>query len=89
MRSYPERELGPEVDGYPVGGESSWSANAELIHNLAGSVKAVAFLDAGADVLDQGWLDGSALSVLVADREYPIRASLRPMYDPASARVRV
>ena len=32
--------------------------------------------------------DAGSLTVLAADREYPIRASLRPLYDPMSERVR-
>lgn len=47
VRSFQERELGPSVDGYPIGGEGMWNANAELIRNLMGSLKAVAFFDAG------------------------------------------
>jgi outer membrane protein insertion porin family len=47
VRSFPERELGPSVDGYPVGGEAAWSTNLELIRTISGSVKAVGFFDAG------------------------------------------
>ncbi len=47
VRSFPERELGPTSDSYPTGGEAMWNANAELIRALTGSLKAVAFLDAG------------------------------------------
>lgn len=47
VRSYPERELGPSANNYPTGGEASWHANAELIRNLGGTLKAVGFLDAG------------------------------------------
>ena len=47
VRSFPERELGPTVNGYPTGGEGMWHANAELIRGLAGSLKAVCFFDAG------------------------------------------
>lgn len=47
VRSFPERELGPAVHGYPTGGEAMWHANAELIRGIAGSLKAVTFLDAG------------------------------------------
>jgi glycine cleavage system aminomethyltransferase T len=79
-------------DGRDVG----YVRAASYGHTLGGAV-GLAFLntgtdtgtDAGTDVLDQGWLDAGALSVIVADREYPVRASLRPLYDPASARVRV
>ena len=48
VRSFPERELGPEVHGYPIGGEAMWNANVELARNLTGAVAAVAFVDAGA-----------------------------------------
>jgi outer membrane protein assembly factor BamA len=47
VRSFPERELGPTVNGYPTGGEAMWNANAELIRSLSSAVKAVAFFDAG------------------------------------------
>ena len=47
VRSFPERELGPTVEGYPTGGEGMWHANVELIRKLAGSLKAVGFVDAG------------------------------------------
>jgi outer membrane protein assembly factor BamA len=47
VRSFPERELGPTVDGYPTGGEGMWHANAELLRSLTGSLKAVGFIDAG------------------------------------------
>ena len=47
VRSFPERDLGPRVNGYPTGGEAKWHANVEVIRNLAGSLKAVGFIDAG------------------------------------------
>lgn len=47
VRSFPERELGPTVNGYPTGGEASWNANVEFLRKLSGSVSAVAFVDAG------------------------------------------
>lgn len=48
VRSFPERELGPEANnGIPRGGESYWVANAEYIHTIAGPLNAVLFLDAG------------------------------------------
>ncbi len=47
VRSFKERELGPSVDGYATGGEGKWTANAELIRSLAGSLRGVAFFDAG------------------------------------------
>ena len=47
IRSFPERELGPTFGGYPTGGEGMWNTNLELIRNITGSVKAVAFFDSG------------------------------------------
>jgi outer membrane protein insertion porin family len=47
VRSFPERELGPAVNGFPTGGEAMWNTNAELIRSITGPVKAVAFVDAG------------------------------------------
>jgi outer membrane protein assembly complex protein YaeT len=47
VRSFPERELGPTYDGWPTGGEAMWNANLELIREISGSVKGVAFFDAG------------------------------------------
>ncbi len=47
VRSFQERELGPKVNGDPIGGEGMWTTNAELIRNLSGSLQAVAFFDAG------------------------------------------
>ncbi len=47
VRSFPERELGPQVDGYPTGGEAMWNANFELIRKITDFVHAVAFVDAG------------------------------------------
>lgn len=47
VRSFPERELGPEVNGYPIGGEAMWNANAEISREVAGPVHAVLFFDAG------------------------------------------
>ena len=47
VRSFPERELGPAINGYPTGGETMWNASAELIRGFGGNLKAIAFLDAG------------------------------------------
>ena len=55
---------------------------------LGGAV-GLAMLDAGEEPLDQSWLDGGELTVDIAGAEYPARASLRPLYDPRSERVRV
>jgi outer membrane protein insertion porin family len=47
VRSFPERELGPSANGYPVGGESIWNTSIELSRILTGSLHAVGFLDTG------------------------------------------
>ena len=47
VRSFPNRELGPLVDGFPTGGEAGWNTNIELMRNIWGSLKGVAFVDAG------------------------------------------
>lgn len=48
IRSFPERELGPSVNGNPTGGEASWTTHAELTRALTGSLRATAFVDVGA-----------------------------------------
>ncbi len=52
VRSFPERELGPSVAGYPTGGEAAWSANVELARSISSMVKAVVFFDAGSVARD-------------------------------------
>lgn len=48
VRSFPERELGPSFGGDPYGGDFSWVVNTELSRAVTGSLRAVAFMDAGA-----------------------------------------
>jgi outer membrane protein assembly factor BamA len=47
VRSFPERELGPAVDGYATGGEAMWNINTELSRRIGESLRVVAFADAG------------------------------------------
>lgn len=47
VRSFPFRELGPNIDGTPRGGQSFWYANIEYIRRIAGPVYGVGFIDAG------------------------------------------
>ncbi len=57
VRSFAERELGPAVDAEPIGGEAMWNTSGELIRSFGGSLKAVAFVDAGSlsrSVIDLG-----------------------------------
>jgi 4-methylaminobutanoate oxidase (formaldehyde-forming) len=48
-------------------------------------------LDTSADdvPLDQSWLDSGEWTVEVAGSEYPARCSLRPLYDPRNARIKM
>ncbi|GGM31042.1 FAD-dependent oxidoreductase [Dactylosporangium sucinum] len=70
-------------DGRDVG----YVRAASYGHTLGGAV-GLAMLATGGEPLDQAWLDGGELTVEVAGSVYPARASLRPLYDPTSARVR-
>jgi glycine cleavage system aminomethyltransferase T/glycine/D-amino acid oxidase-like deaminating enzyme len=70
-------------DGRDVG----YIRAASYGHTLGGAV-GLAMLDAGAEALDQAWLDGGELTVEIAGAGYPARASLRPLYDPSGERVR-
>ncbi len=40
------------------------------------------------DPIDQAWLDAGEWEVEIADRRWPARVSLRPLYDPANERIR-
>lgn len=48
VRSFPERELGPDFDGDPLGGTAWWVANFEYVRGIRGPIKGVGFIDAGA-----------------------------------------
>lgn len=47
VRSFPFRELGPNINGVATGGQSFWYANIEYVRKLVGPVSGVVFLDAG------------------------------------------
>lgn len=47
VRSFPERELGPTINGYPTGGEAAWHANAEIVRSLSAPLVLATFVDAG------------------------------------------
>ncbi len=64
VRSFTERDLGPSVQGYPIGGEAMWNTNAELIRSLSSSLKAVTFIDAGS--LSRNYQDLGAEDIEVA-----------------------
>jgi 4-methylaminobutanoate oxidase (formaldehyde-forming) len=71
-------------DGEPVGYVRAGSYG----HTLGGAV-GLAMLDRTDGQLDQSWLDSGEWTVEVAGTLYPAVASLRPLYDPTSARVRM
>ncbi|MBK1791763.1 BamA/OMP85 family outer membrane protein [Persicirhabdus sediminis] len=70
VRSFPDRELGPQANGYPTGGESFWVANIEYIRQAKGPIYVVAFADAGALALGLEDLDNT-------DPKYALGLGLR------------
>jgi 4-methylaminobutanoate oxidase (formaldehyde-forming) len=72
-------------DGVPVG----YIRAASYGFTLGGAV-GLAMVDAGAgNTLDQSWLDSGEWTVEIGASGYPARVSLRPLYDPTNARIRV
>jgi 4-methylaminobutanoate oxidase (formaldehyde-forming) len=69
-------------DGKPVG----YVRAASYGFTLGGAVGLV-MVDAGEPV-DTAYLDGADWEVEIAGRSYPVRPSLRPLYDPSMQRVR-
>ena len=55
-------------------------------YTLGGAV-GLAMVEAD-DPIDQAWLDAGEWEVEIADRRWPARVSLRPLYDPANERIR-
>jgi 4-methylaminobutanoate oxidase (formaldehyde-forming) len=70
-------------DGIPVG----YVRAASYGHTLGGAV-GLAMVEAS-DPIGQSWLDSGEWTVDVAGTEYPATASLKPLYDPTSARVKM
>ncbi len=70
VRSFPERELGPSINGYATGGNAFWAASAEIIRPVAGPLHLVGFVDAGAISLDYQ-------DILDADVEFAAGLGLR------------
>jgi 4-methylaminobutanoate oxidase (formaldehyde-forming) len=68
------------------GRELGYVRAASYGHTLGGAV-GLAMIDAG-EPITQAWLDAGVWDVDVADRRVPAIASLRPLYDPESKRVR-
>jgi glycine cleavage system aminomethyltransferase T/glycine/D-amino acid oxidase-like deaminating enzyme len=57
-------------------------------HTLGGAVGLV-MVDGGGETIDSAWLERGQWEVDIAGRRYPAVASLRPLYDPTNARVRM
>ncbi len=70
-------------DGKPVG----YLRSASYGWTLGGAV-GLAMVDGGGEPVTAEWLARGAWEVEVADRRVKARASLRPLYDPDSARVK-
>ena len=70
-------------DGKPVG----YVRAASYGHTLGGAV-GLAMIDAGTEPLDQAWIDRGAWEIDVAGTKWPATASIRPLYDPQSLRVK-
>jgi 4-methylaminobutanoate oxidase (formaldehyde-forming) len=72
-------------DGIEVG----YLRSASYGHALGGAV-GLAMVSTGSDLpVNPAWLDGAAWDVDIAGTRYPVTVSLRPLYDPTSARVRL
>ncbi|WP_244923840.1 GcvT family protein [Enhygromyxa salina] len=70
-------------DGVEVG----YIRAASYGHTLGGAV-GLAMIEAEGVALDQAYLDAGKWEVEIADRRYPARASLAPLYDPRNLRVK-
>jgi outer membrane protein insertion porin family len=63
VRSFSERELGPTVNGYATGGEAAWNINTEITRGITESLRAVAFVDAGALARDYDGIGSADIEV--------------------------
>jgi glycine cleavage system aminomethyltransferase T/glycine/D-amino acid oxidase-like deaminating enzyme len=70
-------------DGIPLG----YMRAASYGHTLGGAV-GLAMIDA-AEPITQAYLDAGEWTVEIAGGSYPARASLRPLYDPSGARIKM
>jgi glycine cleavage system aminomethyltransferase T len=70
-------------DGKPVG----YVRAASYGHTLGGAV-GLSMVGSGEPV-DKAWLEGAEWEVEVAGRLYPARPSLRPLYDPTNAKIKL
>ncbi len=70
-------------DGTAVG----YVRAASYGHTLGGAV-GLAMIDAGGVALDQAWIDAGAWDVEIAGAFYPVKASLRPLFDPTNDKIK-
>ncbi len=70
------------------GTEAGYVRAASYGWTLGGAV-GLAMIDSGGKPIDQSWLDSGDWTVQVGERIVPARLSLRPLYDPASKRIRM
>ncbi len=71
-------------DGVEVG----YLRAASYGHTLGGAVGLAMVSTLSGEPATKDWLDGASWDVDIVDRRYPVTVSLRPLYDPTSARVR-
>ena len=71
-------------DGEAVG----YLRAASYGHTLGGAV-GLAMVNAGGAPVTAEWLASGTWSVEIADRQYPARVSLRPLYDPTNTRIKL
>ncbi len=71
------------ADGAPVGEITSAAYGATL-----GGLIALGWVHSTDDAIDQAWLDRRRFTIDVAGETIPVRASLRPFYDPDGLRMR-
>jgi 4-methylaminobutanoate oxidase (formaldehyde-forming) len=79
-------------DGKPVG----YVRAASYGHTLGAAVGLAMVgsgggetVGAGAEAVTKDWIEGAEWEVEVAGKLWPAKASLRPLYDPANAKVKV
>ena len=70
------------------GAEMGYVRAASYGHTLGGAV-GLAMIERAHVPIDEAWLTAGTWDVEIAGKRYPAVVSLRPMYDPAMARIKV
>jgi 4-methylaminobutanoate oxidase (formaldehyde-forming) len=84
----PEPLLYPAEIVYRDGVEVGYVRAASYGWTL-GSAVGLAMVSGGGEPVTPDWLKAGTWEVDVAGARYPVEVSLRPMYDPTSARIKV